>query len=65
MSAHYNSDNLLHLYEGDQSKLYSGVLAHHGDEASSKKTSWQDPQNHSCINGYNYCRGFGRSLGSL
>lgn len=37
MSAHHNSDNLLHLYEGDQSKLYSGVLAHHGDEASSKK----------------------------
>jgi cytochrome c oxidase subunit IV len=37
MSAHHNSDNLLHLYEGDQSKLYSGVLAHHGDESSSKK----------------------------
>jgi len=37
MSAHSNSDNLLHLYEGDQSKLYSGVLAHHGDESSSKK----------------------------
>jgi cytochrome c oxidase subunit 4 len=36
MSAHNNSDNLRHLYEGDQSKLYSGVLAHHSDEAASK-----------------------------
>jgi cytochrome c oxidase subunit IV len=41
MSAHHNSDNhndnLLHYYEGDQSKLYSGILAHHSDEAASKK----------------------------
>lgn len=36
MSQHHNSDNIQHLYEGDQSKLYSGVLAHHGDAASSK-----------------------------
>ncbi len=31
MSAHHNSDNIQHLYEGDQSKLYSGVLSHHHD----------------------------------
>jgi cytochrome c oxidase subunit 4 len=37
MSAHHNSDDLLHYYEGDQSKLYSGILAHHSDEAASKK----------------------------
>lgn len=37
MSAHHNNDSIQHLYEGDQSKLYSGVLAHHGDEAASKK----------------------------
>ncbi len=31
MSAHHTSDNIQHLYEGDQSKLYSGVMAHHTD----------------------------------
>lgn len=31
MSAHHNNDDIQSLYEGDQSKLYSGVLAHHGD----------------------------------
>ncbi|MBL7705223.1 MAG: cytochrome C oxidase subunit IV family protein [Taibaiella sp.] len=28
---HHNENDLIHLYEGDQSKLYSGVLAHHED----------------------------------
>jgi len=36
MSQHHNNDNIQHLYEGDQSKLYSGVLAHHGDAAAGK-----------------------------
>jgi cytochrome c oxidase subunit 4 len=31
MSAHHNTDSIQHLYEGDQSKLYSGVMAHHSD----------------------------------
>jgi len=31
MSAHHHSDNIQALYEGDQSKLYSGVLSHHTD----------------------------------
>lgn len=31
MSGHHNHDSIQHLYEGDQSKLYSGVLAHHSD----------------------------------
>ncbi|RYZ40037.1 MAG: hypothetical protein EOP49_29825 [Sphingobacteriales bacterium] len=31
MSAHHNSDNIQHLYEGDQSALYSGVMNHHTD----------------------------------
>jgi cytochrome c oxidase subunit 4 len=29
MSAHHNHDDIQSLYEGDQSKLYSGVLGHH------------------------------------
>ncbi len=29
--SHHHNDNITHLYEGDQSKLYSGVLQHHGD----------------------------------
>jgi cytochrome c oxidase subunit IV len=39
MSQHHNSDNIQHLYEGDQSKLYSGVMQHHTDinSADSKK----------------------------
>lgn len=39
MSAHHSSDNVQHLYEGDQSKLYSGVMSHHTDinSADSKK----------------------------
>lgn len=37
--SHHNHDSIQHYYEGDQSKLYSGVLAHHGDvnSAESKK----------------------------
>lgn len=32
MSAqHHNQNNIQHLYEGDQSKLYSGILQHHAD----------------------------------
>lgn len=34
MSAHNNTDSIKHLYEGDQSKLYSGVLQHHHDVKS-------------------------------
>jgi len=34
MSAHHNHDNIQSLYEGDQSKLYSGILGHHGDVRS-------------------------------
>lgn len=36
MSAHHTSDNIQHLYEGDQSKLYSGVMAHHTDIKSTE-----------------------------
>ncbi len=31
MSGHHNPNSIQHLYEGDQSKLYSGVLQHHTD----------------------------------
>lgn len=31
MSSHHNTDSIQHLYEGDQSKLYSGVMSHHTD----------------------------------
>lgn len=39
MSAHHNSDSIQHLYEGDQSKLYSGVMAHHTDVSSPESKS--------------------------
>lgn len=31
MSSHSNNNSIQHLYEGDQSKLYSGVMSHHSD----------------------------------
>lgn len=32
MSSHnHDSNNIQHLYEGDQSKLYSGIMSHHTD----------------------------------
>jgi len=34
MSHHHQEDNVLNLYQGDQSKLYSGVMNHHSDVAS-------------------------------
>jgi cytochrome c oxidase subunit 4 len=36
MSAHHHQDSINHLYEGDQSKLYSGVMAHHTDVESTE-----------------------------
>jgi cytochrome c oxidase subunit IV len=36
MSAHHDSDNIQHLYEGDQSALYSGVMNHHHDVKSAE-----------------------------
>lgn len=39
MSAHQNSDSVQHLYEGDQSKLYSGVMSHHTDVHSQESKS--------------------------
>lgn len=36
MSAHHNNDSVQSLYEGDQSKLYSGVMSHHTDVESSE-----------------------------
>jgi caa(3)-type oxidase subunit IV len=39
MSSHHNTDSIQHLYEGDQSKLYSGVMSHHSDiESTESKT---------------------------
>lgn len=34
MSAHNHNDSAQHYYEGDQSKLYSGLMSHHTDIAS-------------------------------
>ena len=31
MSAHHHHEDIQSLYEGDQSKLYSGILSHHTD----------------------------------
>ena len=39
MSGHNNSDSIKHLYEGDQSKLYSGVMQHHSDVSSPESKS--------------------------
>ena len=36
MSGHHNSNSIQHLYEGDQSKLYSGVMQHHTDVNSTE-----------------------------
>jgi cytochrome c oxidase subunit IV len=36
MSTHHNQSSIQHLYEGDQSKLYSGVMAHHTDVNSTE-----------------------------
>lgn len=33
---HHTEDNIQHLYEGDQSKLYSGIMQHHTDIKSSE-----------------------------
>ena len=43
MSAnHHISDDLLHLYEGDQSKLYSGIINNHsGDPEAHAKSKVQ------------------------
>ena len=40
MSAHHNHQpSVQDLYEGDQSKLYSGVMQHHSDVASDESKS--------------------------
>lgn len=40
MSSHsHSTDNHQHYYEGDQSKLYSGLLAHHTDIESPESKS--------------------------
>lgn len=36
MSGHHNNDSIQSLYEGDQSKLYSGIMSHHSDINSSE-----------------------------
>ena len=36
MSGHHNQNSIQHLYEGDQSKLYSGVMQHHTDVNSTE-----------------------------
>jgi cytochrome c oxidase subunit 4 len=33
---HHNENSIQHLYEGDQSKLYSGVMSHHSDVESTE-----------------------------
>ncbi|GAA4469189.1 hypothetical protein GCM10023093_28170 [Nemorincola caseinilytica] len=40
MSAHH-SDSIQSLYEGDQSKLYSGVMAHHHGDINSAESKAQ------------------------
>lgn len=39
MSTHHHADNIQHLYEGDQSKLYSGVMQHHADIKSAESVA--------------------------
>jgi len=39
MSSHHHQDSIQHYYEGDQSKLYSGILSHHHDVTSPEAKS--------------------------
>ena len=39
MSTHHHQNSIQHLYEGDQSKLYSGVMQHHHDVNSEESKS--------------------------
>ena len=39
MSTHHHHNSIQHLYEGDQSKLYSGVMQHHTDVNSAESKS--------------------------
>jgi cytochrome c oxidase subunit IV len=39
MSGHSNNHSVQHYYEGDQSKLYSGIMAHHSDVNSEESKS--------------------------
>lgn len=39
MSHHHNPHDTLHLYEGDQSKLYSGVMNHHAHDSVKSEAS--------------------------
>ena len=39
MSAHNQNDSIQHYYEGDQSKLYSGIMSHHTDVNSAESKS--------------------------
>jgi len=41
MSAQHHTDSIQHLYEGDQSKLYSGVLGHHYSDVKSPESKKQ------------------------
>ena len=46
MSSHSDHNSIQHYYEGDQSKLYSGIMQHHTDVASPEskqqiKTIWK------------------------
>jgi cytochrome c oxidase subunit 4 len=39
MSSHHNENSIQHLYEGDQSKLYSGIMQHHVSVESTESRS--------------------------
>jgi len=39
MSHHHNPHDTIHLYEGDQSKLYSGVMNHHAHDSVKSEAS--------------------------
>jgi cytochrome c oxidase subunit IV len=38
-ASHHHQDSVQHYYEGDQSKLYSGIMSHHTDVASPESKS--------------------------
>lgn len=41
MSNHSHQDDIQHLYEGDQSKLYSGIMGHHDGNVQSDASKAQ------------------------
>ena len=52
MSSNHHSNSIQELYEGDQSKLYSGVLSHHHGESIDSDASKKQVKSIWAVTGY-------------